>query len=208
MGQSYRFHEGFIELKKLLDEEVVGKIYHVNYYGGSYLPEWHPDEDYRKEYAAQKQLGGGVLLTSFSHTFDTINWLFGNIIRLTGWKAKLGDLEIDVEDYFSALAETDKGIVVQSQSDFLQINRHQIIINGKDGYLEADLIKNEITVQLRNQTPQIIHYNFDPNKRYVDEIMHFRELVQNRTTKHRLDLKVGKNVLELIESKNIEFIGN
>ena len=47
MGQSYRFHEGFLKLKELLDEGVIGKIFHVNYFGGHYLPDWHPDQDYR-----------------------------------------------------------------------------------------------------------------------------------------------------------------
>ena len=35
-------------------------INEVNVYCGSYLPDWHPDENYTIGYAAKKNLGGGV----------------------------------------------------------------------------------------------------------------------------------------------------
>src|SRR5581483_4103643 len=60
MGQSYRFHETFRALKACIEEKTVGSIYHAQFFGGQYLPDWHPQMDYRTEYMAQKKLGGGV----------------------------------------------------------------------------------------------------------------------------------------------------
>ena len=44
----------------------------------SYLPDWHPYENYKESYAAKKELGGGVVLTSI-HELDYLYWLFGKI---------------------------------------------------------------------------------------------------------------------------------
>src|SRR3989304_248572 len=61
MAMCYRFHPVFVHLKSLLASEVIGKVHHVNYYGGHYLPDWHPHADYRTEYAAKAKLVGGVV---------------------------------------------------------------------------------------------------------------------------------------------------
>jgi predicted dehydrogenase len=204
MGQSYRFHEGFIQLKSLLDENIIGKIYHVNYQGGHYLPDWHHDQDYRKEYVAQKRLGGGVLLTSTSHSFDTVQWLFGNIKTIQGWKTKLSHLEIDVEDSVFCLANTEYDVVVICQSDFIQRkNRHEMLIVGKNGHIKADFIKNQIEIFNIEKVEKIIEYDFNPNQRYVEELIHFFKLIENGTIKHDLDLNTGYKVLELIKSREI-----
>jgi predicted dehydrogenase len=203
MGQSYRFHEGFIQLKKLLDTDVVGKIYHVNYYGGQYLPDWHPTMDYRKEYSARKELGGGVLLTTMSHMFDNIQWLFGDITDINGWKANLSDLEIDVEDSVFLLLKTQKNIIINTYFDFIQrCQQHKMIITGSEGHIEADFIEHEIKV-CKNNSQLILPYDFDVNKRYVMELQHFLDLVDKGVKKHEIDLKVGKKVLEYIFNPKI-----
>lgn len=207
IGQSYRFHEGFLQLKELLDRDVLGKIFHVNYFGGHYLPDWHPDQDYRKEYAAQKRLGGGVLLTSASHGFDTINWLFGEIDQITGWKTHQSNLEIDVEDSIFCLIKTRKDIIVQYQSDFIQReNKHQMIVFGEKGHISADFVKNEIEIGVMGENLERIYYDFDPNKRYVDELIYFTNIIKKKLTKQELDLSVGKKILEMIKNPNIKFI--
>ena len=205
IGQSYRFHEGFLKLKELLDKNTIGKIYHVNYFGGQYLPDWHPDKDYRKEYVAQKKLGGGVFLTSASHGFDTIQWLFGNITDIRGWKTKLSNLEIDVDDSYFCLLKTRQGIIVQSQSDFLQrAHRHQMVITGEKGYIETDFVKKEIKIwSIDNPGVKTIDYEFNHNQCYVDELKRFLNLIEQNKIKHDLDLRTGKKILELILSPNI-----
>jgi len=205
MGQSYRFHEGFLALKSILASGGIGKVLHVSYLSGQYLPDWHPGTDYRKEYAAQKKLGGGVLLTSMSHGFDIVQWLFGDITEISGWKTKLGSLDMDVEDSFFCLLRTDKNVIVQCQSDFLQRDsRHQMTIIGEKGHIEADFIKNQIRLwTIEKQETQITNYQFDPNKRYVEELRHFFNLISEKKIDHDLNITVGRRVLELIMDKNI-----
>jgi predicted dehydrogenase len=205
MGTSYRFHEGFLALKNLLDSDEIGRLLHVSYLSGQYLPDWHPGTDYRKEYAAQKKLGGGVLLTNMSHGFDIVQWLFGNITRLQGWKTKLSDLDLDVEDSIFCLIKTSRNIIIQCQADFLQRDsRHQMTIVGEKGHVEVDFMKNQIrSWTIERKETRTTNYQFDTNKRYVEELKHFFSLIDEKKTDHDLDLAVGRRVLELIISKNI-----
>ncbi|HEY3272829.1 MAG TPA: Gfo/Idh/MocA family oxidoreductase [Methanocella sp.] len=209
MGQSYRFHEGFLELKKLLDSEVLGKIQHVSYSGGQYLPDWHPDMDYRKEYAAQRRLGGGVILTSMSHSYDTVQWLFGDITRQVAWKSKLSDLEIDVEDSVFCLLMTDRGIIVQCEADFtLRENRHLMSIACERGQIDADFVAQTIRIwTIDDRKPRTITCGFEGNRRYVDELRHFAGLVEGGIVRHDLDLSTGKKIMKLMLSDDIDEVG-
>ena len=200
MGQSYRFHEGFLALKELLDSGATGRPLHVLYILGQYLPDWHPEMDYRKEYTAQKRLGGGALLTSMSHGFDTLQWLFGNATRVQGWKTKLGDLEIDVDDSVFCVMKTDRNVVIQCHVDFLQReSRHQIIVFGEKGHIEVDFIKNQIRLwTIDTKVSRTISYQHDTNKRYVEELKYFFNLISEKKTDHLLDLASGRQILELI----------
>jgi predicted dehydrogenase len=69
MGCNFRFHPCLIKIKELLSSKKIGRILSVKAEHGSYLPDWHPNEDYKKSYASQKKLGGSVVLTSI-HEID------------------------------------------------------------------------------------------------------------------------------------------
>lgn len=203
MGQSYRFHEGFKKLKEFLNNYEIGKIFHVNYFGGQYLPDWHPEMDYREEYSARKELGGGVLLTTMSHMFDNIQWLFGEIVNIEGFKGRLSDLEIDVEDSVFLLIRTNKCIIINTSFDFLQrCPQHKMVITGSEGHIEADFISHNIKI-CKDQSIISVSYNFDSNRRYIDELLHFVYLVENRINNHKINLKIGKKALECIFHPNI-----
>src|SRR5574337_1093021 len=81
MAMCYRFHPVLLRVKELIASKAVGRVFHANYYGGHYLPDWHPTADYRREYAANRSLGGGVVLTSI-HGLDNIRGLFGDVVEM------------------------------------------------------------------------------------------------------------------------------
>ena len=58
IGCNLRFFPPISKIKKLIEQNKIGKIISVQIENGSYLPDWHPYEDYRKGYAAKKKLGG------------------------------------------------------------------------------------------------------------------------------------------------------
>jgi len=227
MGHSYRFHEGFLTLQALLNECAIGKVYHVCSCGGWYLPDWHIHEDYRREYAARRSLGGGVALTSLGHGFDTFRWLFGEIEAIIGWKARLSSLSIDVEDSAFCLLRTTQGVIITCIADFLsRFPRNDIILTGSEGHIEADFSNNRLKLwRIRDKRfapgaprvaeipgrikiledgvqydpePELIRYDFEANHRYLAEMAYFFERIQAGEVEFDIDLRSGLRVLELI----------
>jgi len=139
MAHTYRFRSEWLQIKKVLNSQPLGKIYSAEIMGGLYLPDWHIFEQYQHEYAAQKKLGGGVLLTNLSHIFDIVSWIFGDVERITGTQMRLSDLELDVEDHITCVLKTKSGIAVTLIEDFLcRCPRRSLRVNAEHGYLEAD----------------------------------------------------------------------
>ena len=66
-----------MKAKQLLDDGVIGRPLSARFFVGEYLPDFHPDEDYRKGYSARADLGGGVMLTLI-HDIDLATWFFGS----------------------------------------------------------------------------------------------------------------------------------
>ena len=58
VGCNLRFYPCLQFIKTLLDEKRIGKVVSARVQIGQYLPDWHPWEDYRNMYSAQKLLGG------------------------------------------------------------------------------------------------------------------------------------------------------
>ena len=59
IGYVLRYHPLMKIMKEKLDEGVIGKVFSARFEFGSYLPNWHPEEDYREANPAKKSLGGG-----------------------------------------------------------------------------------------------------------------------------------------------------
>ena len=78
VGCNLRFHPGLRAVKNLLAEKAVGRVIAVRAEVGQYLPDWHPEEDYRKNYSARRALGGGIVLDAI-HEIDYVRWLLGEV---------------------------------------------------------------------------------------------------------------------------------
>lgn len=203
MAMCYRFHPVFQQIKSLLASEVVGKVYHVNYYGGHYLPDWHPNADYRVEYAAKKKLGGGVILTSI-HGLDNIRWLFGEVEEAHAFVDKTSDLEMDVEDIVTGILRLKSGVLVNWSTDFLQrANQHRMIIAGSTGTIRADLLTGVVeTYSVGLGQWYSGRLAFEVNDMYVAETKHFLDCIEKKLTPEA-DVKDGHKTLRLaLQVKN------
>lgn len=60
MGCVFRFHPCIKKIKEIISSKEIGRVLSVRVENGSFLPDWHPYEDYSKSYAARKDLGGGL----------------------------------------------------------------------------------------------------------------------------------------------------
>jgi len=178
MAMCYRFHPVFTRLAAMLEAGEIGRVFHVNYYGGQYLPDWHPKADYRLEYAASKALGGGVVLTTI-HGLDDIRRLFGEVSEVRAFVDRVSGLEMDVEDLVMALFKMESGVYVHWQTDYLQrCKQHAMIITGETGTIRCDIAGGTIEVlgagSARRRSERV---EFDINSMYVDEMRHFLDCV-------------------------------
>lgn len=197
MAMCYRFHPVFQQVKSLIMSEVVGKIYHVNYFGGHYLPDWHPNADYRMEYAARKKLGGGVILTSI-HGLDNIRWLFGEVEEAHAFVDKVSDLEMDVEDLATAIFRLRGGIYVNWQTDFLQrANQHRMVIAGSRGTIRADFLTGVVeTYSTELGQWYSGRVAFQVNDMYESEARHFFDCIEKKVAP-AADVKDGHKTMRL-----------
>ncbi len=197
MGMCYRFHPVFLKIKSLLDKEAIGRVYHVNYYGGHYLPDWHPQEDYRKEYAARRELGGGVVLTSI-HGLDNIRWLFGEVTELKAFMDKVSELELDVEDIAIGVMRTDRGIYVNWHTDFIERTPiHRIFISADRGIIRADIIKGVVRIYTVDDGGwKSLTIPYDVNTMYLKEMEYFIDCLETGE-QPAMDVTEGYRTLKL-----------
>jgi len=145
VGHQLRFNECLRRLKSQLSNGVIGRILHVHVDMGEFLPDYHPDEDYRVGYAARAELGGGVLSTQI-HDINYLHWLLGPFQRVYAVGGKISELEIDVEDSVSFLMKAN-GCPVTVHMDYLQRCRERlVIVTGELGTLNWNYYLNTLTL--------------------------------------------------------------
>ena len=183
MGSQFRFHDCIRKIHQLLKQKKIGKIISVQAENGSYLPDWHPYEDYRKGYAATRKLGGGVVLTQI-HDIDYLYWFFGNPKSIFSITGKFSDLSISVEDYSASLLQFKNKITAELHQDFFQGPEYRRCkLKGTCGIISWDSINNEIKFyNNRTKKWEVIMKlkNFENNQMYINEVKHFLKSVKNR----------------------------
>ena len=183
MGCNLRFHKCIIKIRQLINQKKIGKVISIQSENGSYLPDWHPHEDYRKGYASDRQLGGGIILTMI-HDIDYLYWIFGNPKSIFSVSGKFSDLDISAEDYCSSIIEFKNNIMAELHLDFFQRPEFRgCKIKGTKGVIYWNSDKNEIRLfKNRKKVWEVVLAlkKFQRNEMYIDEIIHFLKCVKNR----------------------------
>ena len=190
MGCNFRFYPPIMKIKKYIEENRIGRIISVQVENGSYLPDWHPNEDYSKGYAAKQKLGGGVVLSQI-HEIDYLYWFFGKIDHVSSISGKYSDLKLDVEDISVSILKFKNKIIGELHIDFLQRPQFKRCkIRGTKGSIEWNSDENNVKkFNIKNQQWEIIpiknNYKLSSkekiNSMYVEEIKHFIKCVKSRT---------------------------
>ncbi len=200
IGYNLRFHPNLRNIPKLLEHRIIGNIIYCRVQVGQYLPDWHPDMDYRTEYSAKASLGGGALL-DLSHEVDYIRWLLGDPKEIASFLGTASDLEIETEDVADILLRFENGIIGEVHVDYIQrIPTRTCEIIGDEGTIICDLIKDETRAYtIKDGTWKVLEKYDDYNKNqvYIDEMNDFLNCIRNggKTLINEVD---GKRVLEII----------
>ena len=181
-----RQHPAFRRIQKLLREDALGRLCSVSFEVGEYLPGFHPYEDYRRSYAARRDLGGGVTITQI-HELDLMVALFGVPERVFSLGGQLSNLEIDVEDVASSLIQYRRSdgrvLPVHLHQDYLQkppSRRCRFI--GERGRVEWTLSTGSfVRYDEQGEVAESLSYQDYPrNQLFLDELGEFFACVKER----------------------------
>lgn len=199
VGSNWKFHPSFKKMKECLEAGSIGKILTARCLSGSYLPEWHPWEDYRVMFRAKKDMGGGIIFDN--HEFDYMSWMLGPVSELSCLACWTGSLDIETEDVALVTAQYQNGIVAQFQLDFVQRSyQRRYEFCGQDGSIIWDVRTSAVEVYSakkdlwqRYELPR----GYNTSAMYVEEMRHFLNCV-NKKEEPITPLEHGKAVLEMM----------
>ena len=138
-------------VRDLLASGELGSLISADFFCGSWLPSWRPDQDYRESVSARRDLGGGVLL-ELSHELDMAQWLLGPLNLLNVFLHNSGILEIDVEDQAHLLMQNQSGSPISFRLDFCtNPPRRLISLRCQKAELTWDLMLGAVTKSDVNQ---------------------------------------------------------
>ena len=186
MGCNLRFHPCIMKIKSLIEQQKIGKIISAQVQNCSYLPDFHRWEDYRKSYAARKDLGGGVILTQI-HEIDYMYWFFQEVENVVSMSGKLSDLDVTVEDYAASLLKFKNKVVGEIHLDYFQRpNFKSCKIRGTKGEIYWDSDNNDVNIYNIKKNKWEAKFetgfsnNIDTYSSYLEEIKHFMRCVKKR----------------------------
>ena len=193
VGCNLRFHPSIVLIRNIILQETLGKIISTHVENGSFLPNWHPNENYRTNYAARNDLGGGVVLTCI-HEIDYLYWFFGSVSNVYSITGRYSDLKINADDLSAIILKFKNNIIAEAHLDyFQQPSTRNCKIIGTKGTLAWDMEKNSVLfydIKNKKWTTKLKLSNFNLNETYVRELDHFLKCIKG-TIKPINDLKEG-----------------
>ena len=203
MGCNLRFHPCIKKIKSLIEHQKIGRIISAQVQNYSYLPDSHRWEDYRKSYAARKDLGGGVILTNAIHEIDYLYWFFQEVENVISISGKFSDLDIKAEDYVSGLLKFKNKIIGELHTDYFQRpDFRSCKIRGTKGEIYWNSDDNCVNIYNINKKKwdtkfdNGFSHNLDTYSSYVEELKHFLKCVKHRKETIN-DLEQGVRTLKI-----------
>ncbi|MEG0297767.1 MAG: Gfo/Idh/MocA family oxidoreductase [Clostridium sp.] len=188
-----RYTDVMTELKKIIKDE---KVYSVRNICSTYLPDWRPSIDYRDNYSAKKNLGGGVSLDCI-HEWDYLVDLFGFPEQVFNFQGKYSHLEIDSDDLSVYIAQY-KDKLVELHLDYIgRESKREIELYTKSGTIVGDFINYQVRFTDGRET---ITFENDDDEIYIRELKHFLNLVVNKEHNDN-DIEHAYRVLQLAEGE-------
>jgi predicted dehydrogenase len=136
-----RFLDCLLHLKNNLN---LDKVQEVNVYCGSYLPKWREGVDYKKNYSAIPEMGGGVHL-DLIHELDYVLWIFGKPKQVQSVLRSQSKIDIDAIDYANYVLTYDSFAITIVLNYYRRDSKRNCEIILEDATWNVDLLKNKIT---------------------------------------------------------------
>jgi predicted dehydrogenase len=180
IGCNMRFHPGPAQVKQLLTDDCIGRILFARLHTGSYLPSWRPSTDYRMNYAAREETGGGCILDCI-HEIDLTRWYLGDVREVVCMAGHVSSLAIATEDVASIVCRHVSGAISEIHLDYVQQTYERgCQIVGEQGSIFWDFAEKQVR-WFDAGTGQWTTFSqsdgWEVNQMYVDEMKHFIDCV-------------------------------
>jgi predicted dehydrogenase len=168
MAYCLRYHPAYVLAHEYAHRGELGRMQHVRVWFESYLPDWHPWEDYRQGYAARADLGGGVLPT-LDHEIDFVCWCFGLPPTTTGVSSRSGELDAEVDDQATLALHYGDFEVEISLSLSQRQRRRGFELVGSDATLSFSFEQQRLKLVRQGASEEIVwnEPEFDLNRMYL-----------------------------------------
>lgn len=169
---NYRFVPAVRLAKKLIEDGVIGEIYH---YRAQYLQEWIMDPNFPMVWRLSKEVAGsGALGDLGAHIIDLARFLVGEpkavmakTVTFIKERPSAEDpskkVAVDVDDAFEAVVEFENGAVGTLEASRFCAGRknHEVFeINGSKGSIAFDLEDlNRLKVYLKGDNPDVAGFH-------------------------------------------------
>ncbi|MBV8277878.1 MAG: Gfo/Idh/MocA family oxidoreductase [Verrucomicrobia bacterium] len=170
-----RFHPGPAKVRQLLKSCAIGELISYRIHCGSYLPDWHSDQDYRQSYSASTETGGAIL--DCIHELDLALWYAGPGQLAAARHLPARSIGLETDGLAEILIQHDAGAVGSIHLNFVERDyRRSCICIGSEGTLEWNFHRPEL-VQYGLSADEVIKHPlpnpWELNEMYVDEMRHF-----------------------------------
>ena len=193
VGYNLRF-SSLKDVKRLIDENTIGRMLCLRAEFGQWLPDWRPHRNYLDTYTAQC----GVLLDAASHEIDYIRWILGKEPDYVSCCAgNYSDLNTPGEDMAEIMLEFDNMLMASIHVDYIQKGyTRKLKIIGTEGQIEWTYPK-EITVVKKGHTDvTLVEYDS-----YKDEMVHFIKCIEDKSL--LMDAVYAVKVLKIVETAKL-----
>lgn len=170
MAYCMRYHPAYRLAREALLAGRVGRPLYAKAWFETYLPDWHPWEDYRTSYAARPELGGGVLPT-LDHELDFLNWCFGPPKTACGWSTITSALDMTVPDLAALSIEYGGGVRATAHFSLCRRDASRgFEFVGSQGTLRYRFDQPRLELALGEQKTDVLWdgTEFDLNSMYVE----------------------------------------
>jgi predicted dehydrogenase len=199
VGTQFRFNELLNKLKKIIDNNYFGRIISVMSSHGEHIADYHPSEDYKLSYSANKKQCGGILLTQIHH-LDYLDWLFGPFSYVYANEMLSPSLEIDVESVINySLVSSKTNLQVHGHMNYFQRPKStSLSIIGENGSAFWNYEDNKMRLFKDSNCFEEISYS-DRNQMFLLSMKNFLESVRF-SKKPKSDISDAIRSMEIVES--------
>lgn len=198
VGCNMRFHPGIARARELIREGAIGRVICARAVSASYLPDWHPWEDYRSGYSARAELGGGIILDGI-HELDYLLDILGPTAGVLCASGRLGGLGIETEDVAEIVLALRSGALASVHLDYIsRAYRRSCQFMGTEGNLEWDYDRPEVRLyRASSKSWEALPVPAqDANGMYLDQMRHLLRCLDGKE-KPAQDLRAARAALEL-----------